>query len=311
MTRGKIRPHFSKRPDAVSLAVVVGHIGFVLAPVYIAALWNPRFHLVFLWLWFGLTAHGLTNLMHECAHWHVFKSRQGSDLLGRWILGPLFVADFDGYRYRHWEHHRHLGEDIDPKYSYLESIRGWRLLHFCLRCLFLVEAVRKFFHQTQGSGRSDSSGAASSLWMARVLLVQAFFFGSLFATSYWLGSREPSEALVGALGAYFVVYVYGLMSLTLFTATLRAIAEHKPSTESAFVVGRACVRNLSCTPLSRLLLGCYGFAEHATHHQEPAIPYYNLPQATEEIATSDPAFTPQRGYASTLFELVRPEPHQS
>lgn len=58
--------------------------------------------------------NGLLNLLHECAHYHVFTKRKGSDILGRWVLGPVAVADFDSYRKRHWDHHRKLGQDDDP-----------------------------------------------------------------------------------------------------------------------------------------------------------------------------------------------------
>lgn len=93
---------------------MVAHISFVFAPAYLAALWGPGWHLVPLWLWLGLGMNGLLNLLHECAHYHVFTKRKGSDILGRWVLGPVAVADFDSYRKRHWDHHRKLGQDDDP-----------------------------------------------------------------------------------------------------------------------------------------------------------------------------------------------------
>ena len=35
------------------------HVGFVVAPVYVAAFTGPGLHLVPLWLWFGYTNRGL------------------------------------------------------------------------------------------------------------------------------------------------------------------------------------------------------------------------------------------------------------
>ncbi len=94
-----VRPEqFRKRPDLVSLGVVGLHIAFVILPLFIAVSVRPGALLMLCWIWFGITAHGLTNLMHESAHYHVFVKRSGSDLLGLWLLAPLFFADFDNYR---------------------------------------------------------------------------------------------------------------------------------------------------------------------------------------------------------------------
>src|SRR5262245_61648519 len=104
-----------KRPDWNSWAVVAAHLCLVLAPVYLAAYAGPSWSWLLLWAWSGVLMNGLLNLMHECAHFHVFRHRALSDLCGHWIVGPLLVADFAGYRQRHWEHHKHLGEDGDTK----------------------------------------------------------------------------------------------------------------------------------------------------------------------------------------------------
>jgi fatty acid desaturase len=270
------------------MATVCCHLSFVLAPVYLAAQAKPGARLVPLWLWFGLAMNGLLNLMHEAAHYHVFRARWGSDVLGRWILGPLAFADFDGYRRRHWEHHRHLGFDGDTKDAYLVGIRGWRLLALLARCLAVMEAFGKFRRQW-------GSASGSRMWLVRAGVFQTLFCGSLLVVA-----RDFRTAVL----AYCAIYVYGLMSLTVFAATVRAIAEHQIGPDSAASAGRAALRNFSCNPLSRLLFGAYGFAEHATHHSEPAIPYYQLPRATTELARRDPAFAPSAGYISTLLLLA-------
>jgi fatty acid desaturase len=104
---------------------------------------------------------------------------------------------------------------------------------------------------------------------------------------------------------YVVVYLYGLASLTVFAATLRAIAEHQIGDDDARTQGAAALRNFSCGALTRLVLGAYGFSEHATHHQRPGIPYYRLKVETATLAKTDAAFAPTHGYWSTLRELMR------
>ena len=180
MPGASARETYPLRRNIVSLAIVACHLTFVLAPIYLAAAYRPTPILVLAWLWFGLSMHGLLNMMHECAHYHAFKGRWGSDLLGRWVLAPLMFADFDQYRLLHWAHHRDLGGRDDPKYSYSVDIRGYRLARFLLTCLIGIEAVRKFYYQRQSVKKSSSL-----LWIFRVLVFQSVFVTSLVATAYW------------------------------------------------------------------------------------------------------------------------------
>ena len=297
---------FAKRPNAVSLAVVAAHLGFVFAPIYLAAVIAPSPWLVALWVWFGLGMNGLLNLMHEASHFHVFHERWANDLLGGWILGPLTLADFDGYRLRHWDHHRRLGEPDDPKVTYHLDVRGHHMVSLLLRCLFLVEAVRKFRHQAELPDAGEPAPGSSLTWVARTLLVHALFAGSIMAPAWLAHGRSAMASVFTAALAYDCVYVYGLASLTVFAASLRAIAEHQIGPDGAPHVGQAALRNFTCNPFTRLVLGAYGFGEHATHHEIPGIPYYRLEKASLELAEKNAAFAPTYSYWSTLWTLVHP-----
>lgn len=292
---------FPRRSDLASAALALAHLCFVLAPVYLAAAIGPSPWLVLLWLWFGLFMHGLINLMHECAHYSAFKPRWASNLVGSWVLGPLVFADFDGYRRRHWDHHRHFGSPADTKDAYLIDIRGIGLLGLLLRSLALKEALGKI-----GVQRASDGAGSSRAWLARIAVVQACFLLSLIAAAYAARPEDPFGALLAAALAYGFVYAHGLGALTTFVATLRAIAEHQQGDDGAERVGRAALRNFVCGPFTRLLFGAYGFADHATHHREPAVPSYRLGEATAALS-HDPALAARPGYFSTLRELVFPE----
>lgn len=290
---------FPRRSDAVSAALALAHLAFVLCPVYLAAAIGPSPWLLVCWLWFGLFMHGLINLMHECAHYSAFKPRWASNAVGNWVLGPLVFADFAGYRQRHWDHHRHFGMPGDTKDAYLVDIRGSGSLALLVRSLALAEARKKL-----GVQRTTAAEAAPRAWLARTAAVQACFLGSILAVAWAARPGDPIGAFVAAGFAYGFVYAHGLAALTTFVATLRAIAEHQQGDDGAERVGRAAVRNFSCGPFTRLLFGAYGFAEHATHHREPAVPSYRLGAATAALA-SDPALAPRHGYFATLVALAR------
>ncbi len=305
MTRLDLTCHLNKRPDAWSAMIVSGHLASVLLPLYLCAWSGFGLQLILAWVWVGTGMNGLLNLMHECAHYHVFRERAGSQFLGRWILGPLALADFDAYQKRHWIHHRQLGEAEDPKYIYRRNIRGQRCAAFALRCLGLVEALKKFTGQTL---RSPSVGGTPSppsrIWILRTVVVQGLLGGSLLLMATLPSSRSLGEGLWAGAAAYGGGYLYGLASLTVWVASLRAIAEHQITDDGATNQKDAALRNFQSGRILGWLLGSYGFVQHATHHFEPAIPYYNLPAATTALAAANPAFAPRHTYGRVLGTVI-------
>lgn len=281
---------FAKRRDSRSWAIVAAHVALVFAPVYLAAVLRPSVAYIGLWVWFGLTANGLLNLMHECAHLLAFRRKSSSLLLGRWFLGPLVVADFDSYRERHWAHHRNLGSDDDPKHAYLVDVTGSSVWRFVLRCMFLREAVGKASESSQTPAQlPDPEARPGRLGgaVARILVVQGVLVASLLLCAL-AAHQRLAPALWSAGVAYVGVYMYGLAALTILAATLRAIAEHQVGDDGSATQGRAALRNFSAGPVGRLFFGAYGFAQHATHHREPGVPHYRLRALTSELAAADP-----------------------
>jgi fatty acid desaturase len=267
----------------------------------VAAALGPGWNTVICWALFGISMNGVLNLMHECAHYHVFRERRWSDRLGRSLIAPMVLADFDAYRRRHWDHHRFVGIEGETKNTYLIDIRGQQLFWFWCRCALMIEAVRKFVGQT--GARTESGGESLPIW--RVVAFHLVFLTSLFAVSLEFNRSSGVEmAALCALVAYGVVFLYGLASVTVFMAALRAIAEHHQYDDESAHRGFAALRNFSCNTFSRFVMGCYGFGEHYTHHQIPGIPYYHLKAAALEAAQSDPAAMARKGYFQVLGEII-------
>ena len=293
-------PIVDKRSDIVSFGIVFVHIAFVLAPVFLAASTPLSTAHILFWLWFGVSAHGLTNLMHEAAHRLVFRHRKASDILGRWILGPLFIANFDIYRDRHWAHHNRFGENDDTKDVYLVSIAGWRVFRFALACLFFHAAIHRFFSQFSAPSGNKSQIRGAAPLIARTAVAHMILVAILILIGCSSSSWNIEQGLTRSAIAYCIVYVYGLGSLTVFVAALRAIAEHQQGGTAGVNEGRAALRNLKCNPVTRLVFGAYGFAEHAVHHHWPGIPSYRLTEALAILADAEPRLVPQHGYIAVL-----------
>ncbi|MEI9939928.1 MAG: fatty acid desaturase [Pseudomonadota bacterium] len=283
----------TKRSDLKSFIVIVANIAFVFAPIYLAALSGLSPLLLVYWLWFGLSMQGLLNLLHETAHLHVFRARRANEFLGRWVLGPLMFSDFDRYREIHWAHHRNIGQHGDPKYSYKIDIRGSRSLAFIFRSLVLIEAIRKLRY-VHGDAKPKVKTNGGRSWIMRTTIVQSAFIGSLCLIPH----GDLGHVLLGVVCAYGFVYFYGILSLTVMAANLRAIAEHQLGDSQLEVAGVAALRNLASTPVTWLIFGSYGFAEHAAHHRSPSIPYYLL--RTEALEMTGPSL----GYFEVLSKIV-------
>ncbi len=287
----------AKRPDWLSGLLILGHTALVFGPLLVVVATPPGPLWLACFLWFGVTVHGLLNLLHECAHYHVFSGRAGSDVIGRWLLGPLVFTDFDAYRRRHWDHHRYLGGEGDTKDAYLSSISGRGLPLLLARCLSLRVAIRKWRLQTPG----DADVLSRSV-MVRTAIAQSILFAALLAASKlsglsWIAAAQRTSVF------YLLVVVYGLAAVAPFIASLRTIAEHQPGADGAPLEGRAALRNFRCGPASRLVFGAYGFGDHATHHLHPAVPAYRLPDVTKR---NDPeGFAQRPTYLATLVMLAR------
>lgn len=295
----------AKRSDILSLAVITAHLAMVFLPVYLAPFLGSVWSWAFCLMWFGVGMNGILNLLHECSHLHVFKTAAASEFLGRWILGPLVLADFDAYQKRHWRHHRDLGKEEDPKYIWRVSIRGWRIVGLLLRCVLLVEAVKKFSVQTPVKGGSANDPKRSSAsWMLRTVVVQTIFFATIFLTVWGMTPLATAEAFVISAASYLGVYIYGLASITVFLSSLRAIAEHQPIGGEEIRANAAALRNFSNGIVSGFILGAYGFKDHASHHRDPGLPYYVLGDKTRQFSQKDPGMTPRRTYLRTLMLLV-------
>jgi fatty acid desaturase len=134
---------------------------------------------------------------------------------------------------------------------------------------------------------------------------------TVFAATIVLAARvaHPGDwkaTLLAAGVAYGFVYAYGVMSLTVWVTTLRAISEHRPTGGDPNVIGEAALRNFSPGLVDLLVFGAYGFTDHATHHRHPAVPSYRLPELTRRLAPFDPTLAPVGSRMAVLKELVRP-----
>jgi fatty acid desaturase len=306
----KVQAEFlERRDDWSSIVLVSGHLALVLVPVFVAAYFGSWTWLLAGYLWFAVTQNGVTNLLHEAAHRLVFRNGRWSDFLGHWILAPFFLTNFELYRRRHWVHHNHAGTEDDTKGTYLvefNNVVGF--LGFVFRCIVGIEAVRRFtttLKENQLVKPLTKEQVRDGL--ISIVVFQSVFSGALLALALIGTDGAFLAAVKNSVLAYCLVYLYGMSSGTILLSTLRAIAEHQIVAEVDQTVGKAALRNLAPTAMTRMLFGAYGFCEHGTHHAHPSIPYYNLPTATKTLSQTYVNLHYGPSYWGILAKTIRNE----
>ena len=293
-----LKNHIVKRSDYISMIVSFSHILFVFFPLFLSTYFDSIVLTVLSFIWVGVFVNGVINLMHESAHRLVFKKKSYCDILGEFILGPLLVTDFKAYRNRHWVHHNKLGSEEDTKFIYKKKIKGFNFIIFFFECMFLKEGIAKFIYQF----RNSSNTKISIGFFVKTVSIQAILFSLMFLSQMLISNQGLEEIFINTTLSYVFVYLYSLASLGVFFSSLRAIAEHQINNNiNEHHHGHAILRNLKSNFLTNLIFGSYGFADHATHHEYPSIPSYNLKKFREEIEENNIVLKPTKGY----FEILR------
>lgn len=295
-----LKNYNTKRSDYISMITSLSHILFVFFPVFLSAFYDSIALTIFSFIWFGIFINGIINLMHESAHRLVFKKRKYCDFLGEYILGPLLITDFKAYRERHWVHHNKLGSEEDTKFVYKKKIKGFNLIIFFFECIILKEGISKFIYQFKN--RTESK--VSINFFIKTISVQLIIFSLIFFSQLLVTDQDLEKITYNTILSYFFIYLYSLASLGVFFSSLRSIAEHQINNNVEHLQGEAILRNLKSNLLTTLIFGSYGFADHATHHEYPSIPSYNLEKFRKEIEVNNIDLKPTKGYFEILKDCV-------
>lgn len=234
--------------------------------------WPPL--LLFQGLWF----YRLYIVGHEAAHRKLVPgNRFLNDLLGSLALLPLMVP-VTIYRKIHYFHHGF--NRLDPHTSMLDTyvIKGkatrWKIFKAYLLWYLSVFAGGFFLHSLvsvflflflpPSAGRNISPAFRNWTWKDQLQSIALFLLGvGLHVAVYRLGGLTLYAAVLG-----FPMLAFAwVLSLLLYifhydTSHGKEVRFHVRSTEPVPV-------------LSWVLMN---FQEHATHHQHPEIPWYELPE---------------------------------
>jgi fatty acid desaturase len=248
----------------------------------------------------------LAVLMHDCAHFSLFRTRSWNDVLGTWLCAAPIWQRLDAYRAHHLAHHAHTSLVGDPDLGLTEPYPTERraLARKFARDLFGVTFARRVvatllmdagvltYTASTGARRAARFPKPSSIARALIRNTGPFLLTNalLFASLAWLGVAELFFAWIAANATVYSVLL-----------RLRAIAEHAgmQASEDPF----RHTRTTRAGWLARLSVAPHHVNYHLEHHLLPTVPHYRLPDMHRRIVDrhgADPF-----AYAQSYLQVLR------
>ena len=250
---------YLQRVSGLRGIALVAHAWITIAAAMIVyAVWPSPLTLVAAIAVIGGRQFGLAVLMHEAAHWRLFRHPKSNDLIARRLCACPVGAELSSYRRRHYLHHRHTGQAEDPDL-------GLGAPFPVARATFWWSVVRDLSGVTAGARAVEACRRYES------------------ASAAWRRLRGPvavNLVLLGALGAlgqwrlYVLLWALPLVTWFQLLTRIRNLAEHAltPGTEDPLRNTRTVMAGF----LARLLVAPYWVNYHLEHHLFVFVPCWKL-----------------------------------
>jgi fatty acid desaturase len=252
------------------------NFGLIAASMALVA-FLPNVFTVALALWIiGVRQLGLAVVMHESAHFTLFKNRKFNDFAGNWLAGYPIYLSATMYRAHHLEHHAKTWTDADPDLSLATAFPVSRasMARKVMRDLLGITGLKKLIGTTHLvikviSGAEVDSGTLP-MRMARgpairmlvgTAITNLILFGILWAAGH---------------PALYLLWFGAWMTTNNLVARIRSIAEHAVVPNPSDPIGQT--RTVRAGWLERLLIAPNCVQYHLEHHLVMTVPHYNLPR---------------------------------
>jgi fatty acid desaturase len=280
-----------------TLAIAAEWIGIILAVVLYQRVLHP-ICLPFVIMWIGARQHALAILMHEGAHYLLFKNRRANAVVSELLLAwPLFVTTRT-YRGSHFAHHRHVNTEKDPDLMRKQSAASewefptsWRALGAMLSKDVFGLNTRQLFADF------------SDMWEPAETKTET--------------KKEPIDAYVVARVLYYVVllsvvtyfrvwplflllWVVPILTWLKMIMRVRSIAEHFAiENDHAYTQSRTTLPSL----FERLFVAPRNVNFHLEHHLYPSVPFFRLPQL-HALLMKDAVYQSKAHVTSTYWGVL-------
>lgn len=243
-------------------ALLVLHAwGVIAGAIALHVLWPSGFTLAVAVLVIGARQLGLMVLMHETAHWLLFRPGRLNTWVGTWLCAAPLGVDLKAYRRRHHLHHRHTQTPEDPDLALsaplpisrgrlalalLGDLAGWTALTRIARAWSLRDGVAATWRRVRAP-----------------LVANALLCAALTAIGGW--------------PLYLLTWVLPWATWFQLVTRIRDIAEHGVVRDAQDPLGNT--RTIAAGPLARAFIAPYRVNYHLEHHVFVFVPCWKLPDA--------------------------------
>ncbi len=255
---------------------------------------------------------GLVILMHDCAHDAYFRSKQLNQWVGEWLCGAPMIAQLNGYRSYHLQHHKKAGTKEDPD-----------LANYSAYPVSIASMQRKIIRDL--SGRTGLKNLLTVLAMGLGHYEYSLAFRKSKRRRHLPWRQQLRHAydhlshplfvhliLIGLLSALGIAWTYLLWWLSYMTLyqlflRLRNAAEHAALEQPWSPHPVYHTRTTVARWWERLTVAPNYVNFHIEHHLLPAVPGYRL--AGFHRLLQDAQYLPEsqvcQGYGEVLRALVK------
>ncbi|MEW6056274.1 MAG: fatty acid desaturase family protein [Bdellovibrionota bacterium] len=252
----------------------------------------------------------LAILMHDCAHYSLFRTRILNDILGRWVCAYPTWQDLKRYRVHHMDHHKHAGSGKDPDLSLIKSfpISKSSYVRKILRDLSGISGLKRIYGlvlMDLGLIKYTVAADVQRLDQKGRTVKQVFreAFGNLHGVVI---TNVILWGVLYSLGHPWLYLLWVVSYLTTFSVfvRIRSIAEHAYTLEGLDPLKNT--RTTLANFLARITVAPHRVNYHLEHHLLMTVPYFNLPRlhsVLKERGALKGAFLSQ-GYLEVLQAAV-------
>ena len=266
---------FSSRSNLWGAWLVFHVWGVIFGSIALFAIFPNILTFLFAFVMVGARQHGITILMHNCAHGILFKNKKVNDFVGYYILGAPYGGDMHSYRNYHLKHHRYTQSDDDPdlplsvKYPLSRASMTRKLLRDITgMTYFRLRLATLKMNTSSKSVDGIEAFQKRSAWptiMANIIIFAAFFA----AGQPWL---------------YIGLWLLPLITWFFVVIRIRNIAEHALTTHDDNPLTHA--RTTQAGFLARIFLAPYWVNYHVEHHAYMYVPCYRFKKLHHELGRS-------------------------
>jgi fatty acid desaturase len=216
--------------------------------------------------------HALGVLVHEAAHYRLFRRRDFGDVISDFFLAFPSGISTSVYRGHHFEHHKFVNTNNDPNIQLVAGDEDWLWPKLPWECakIFAHDLIGINCHYMANTLWSWSPWNLTKWERLRVIL----FVAALVTTL----------TLIGGWKLFFILWILpGATTLTLINR-MRNLAEHY-GVENENELNAS--RHVQPIWWERLIFAPCNICYHLEHHLFPSVPFYNLPQLHARLMQQD------------------------